>query len=31
VEAVARAHDGALTLTPRPAGGLRATVRLPRG
>ena len=31
VEAVARAHDGALTLAPRPAGGLRATVRLPRG
>ena len=31
VEAVVRAHDGALTLAPRPAGGLRATVRLHRG
>jgi two-component system sensor histidine kinase VanS len=26
---IARAHDGTLTLTPRTAGGLRATVRLP--
>jgi two-component system sensor histidine kinase VanS len=29
VDAVIRAHDGALTLSPRPGGGLRATVRLP--
>ena len=29
VDSITRAHDGALTLTPRPAGGLRATVRLP--
>ncbi len=29
VRSVAEAHDGTLTLTPRPAGGLRATVRLP--
>ena len=29
VESIARAHDGTLTLTPRPAGGLRVTVRLP--
>jgi two-component system, OmpR family, sensor histidine kinase VanS len=26
---ITQAHDGTLTLTPRPAGGLRATVRLP--
>ncbi|GHE41301.1 two-component sensor histidine kinase [Streptomyces longispororuber] len=29
VKSIVRAHDGALTLTPRPAGGLRVTVRLP--
>jgi two-component system sensor histidine kinase VanS len=29
VESITQAHDGTLTLTPRPAGGLRATVRLP--
>jgi two-component system sensor histidine kinase VanS len=29
VKSITRAHDGTLTLTPRPAGGLRATVRLP--
>jgi two-component system sensor histidine kinase VanS len=29
VESIARAHDGTLTLTPRPAGGLRVTVQLP--
>ncbi|MFE3458412.1 sensor histidine kinase [Nocardiopsis aegyptia] len=29
VDSVARAHDGTLTLVPRPAGGLRATVELP--
>ena len=29
VDSIARAHDGTLTLTARPAGGLRATVRLP--
>jgi two-component system, OmpR family, sensor histidine kinase VanS len=29
VKTIARAHDGTLTLTPRPAGGLRVTVRLP--
>jgi two-component system sensor histidine kinase VanS len=28
VESIAQAHDGALTLTPRPAGGLCVTVRL---
>jgi two-component system, OmpR family, sensor histidine kinase VanS len=28
-ESIARAHDGTLTLTPRDAGGLRATVQLP--
>ena len=26
---IAQAHDGTMTLTPRPAGGLRVTVRLP--
>ncbi len=30
VESIARAHDGTLTLTPRAAGGLCVTVRLPR-
>ncbi|MEU9452828.1 HAMP domain-containing sensor histidine kinase [Streptomyces sp. NPDC048277] len=29
VETVAQAHEGTLTLTPRPAGGLRVTVELP--
>ena len=29
VHSVVRAHDGTLDLTPRPAGGLRVTVRLP--
>lgn len=29
VERIARAHDGTLTLTPRPGGGLRVTVQLP--
>ncbi|SUA80279.1 Probable sensor histidine kinase TcrY [Nocardia otitidiscaviarum] len=29
VESITRAHDGTLTLTPRAAGGLRVTVRLP--
>ncbi|MGI5171492.1 sensor histidine kinase [Spirillospora sp. CA-253888] len=29
VKTIAQAHDGTLTLTPRPAGGLRATVELP--
>ncbi|WP_281176283.1 sensor histidine kinase [Pseudonocardia acaciae] len=29
VRSIAQAHDGALTLTPRPGGGLRATVELP--
>ena len=29
VKSITQAHDGALTLTPRPAGGLRVTVRLP--
>jgi two-component system sensor histidine kinase VanS len=29
VKSIAEAHDGTLTLTPRPAGGLRVTVRLP--
>src|SRR5436190_1820696 len=27
VKSITKAHDGALTLTPRPAGGLRVTVR----
>ena len=30
-KSIARAHDGTLTLTPRPAGGLRVTVQLPEG
>ncbi|MBQ0825490.1 sensor histidine kinase [Streptomyces tagetis] len=29
VKTITRAHDGTLTLTPRPAGGLRVTVELP--
>jgi len=29
VKSIAQAHHGALTLTPRPAGGLRVTVQLP--
>ena len=29
VNRIAQAHDGTLTLTPRPAGGLRVTVQLP--
>ncbi|WP_399894124.1 sensor histidine kinase [Streptomyces sp. BBFR51] len=29
VKTIAEAHDGTLTLTPRPAGGLRITVELP--
>ncbi|MFC9586222.1 sensor histidine kinase [Streptomyces yangpuensis] len=29
VHSIVRAHDGTLDLTPRPAGGLRVTVRLP--
>jgi len=29
VKSIAQAHDGTLTLTPRPAGGLRVTVHLP--
>jgi two-component system sensor histidine kinase VanS len=29
VSSIAQAHDGTLTLTPRTAGGLRATVQLP--
>jgi two-component system sensor histidine kinase VanS len=29
VKSITEAHDGTLTLTPRPAGGLRVTVRLP--
>jgi two-component system sensor histidine kinase VanS len=29
VKSITHAHDGTLTLTPRAAGGLRATVRLP--
>jgi two-component system sensor histidine kinase VanS len=29
VKSITSAHDGALTLTPRPAGGLRVTVQLP--
>jgi len=30
VKSIAHAHDGTLTLAPRPDGGLRVTVRLPR-
>ncbi|WP_079179112.1 sensor histidine kinase [Streptomyces humi] len=29
VRTIAQAHDGTLTLTPRPAGGIRVTVELP--
>jgi two-component system sensor histidine kinase VanS len=29
VKSIAGAHDGTLTLTPRPAGGLRVTVKVP--
>jgi two-component system, OmpR family, sensor histidine kinase VanS len=29
VKSITEAHDGTLTLTPRPAGGLRVTVKLP--
>jgi two-component system sensor histidine kinase VanS len=29
VKSIAQAHDGTLALSPRPAGGLRATVHLP--
>lgn len=29
VRTITRAHEGTLTLTPRPSGGLRVTVRLP--
>ncbi len=29
VKSITRAHDGILTLTPRPGGGLRVTARLP--
>jgi two-component system, OmpR family, sensor histidine kinase VanS len=29
VKSIAQAHDGTLTLTPRPAGGLHVTVQLP--
>jgi two-component system sensor histidine kinase VanS len=29
VKSIAQAHDGTLTLAPRPAGGLRVTVQLP--
>jgi two-component system, OmpR family, sensor histidine kinase VanS len=29
VKSITQAHDGILTLTPRPAGGLRVTVQLP--
>ena len=29
VKSIAQAHDGTLTLAPRPAGGLRATVQFP--
>ncbi|MBE1875541.1 sensor histidine kinase [Myceligenerans pegani] len=31
VRSIAQAHDGALALAPRPAGGLRVTVRIPAG
>ncbi|NKZ04289.1 sensor histidine kinase [Actinomadura latina] len=30
VHSIVRAHDGTLDLTPRPTGGLRVTIRLPR-
>jgi two-component system sensor histidine kinase VanS len=31
VRSITRAHDGTLTLAPRPDGGLRVTVQLPAG
>jgi two-component system sensor histidine kinase VanS len=31
VKSIAKAHDGTLTLAPRPTGGLRVTVVLPAG
>ena len=31
VKSITQAHDGTLTITPRPAGGLRVTVQLPAG
>jgi two-component system, OmpR family, sensor histidine kinase VanS len=31
VKSITQTHDGTLTLTPRPAGGLRVTVQLPDG
>jgi two-component system sensor histidine kinase VanS len=31
VKSITQAHDGTLTLIPRPAGGLRVTVQLPAG
>jgi two-component system sensor histidine kinase VanS len=31
VKSIAQAHDGTVTLTPRPGGGLRIKVRLPAG
>jgi two-component system, OmpR family, sensor histidine kinase VanS len=31
VKSITQAHDGTITLTPRPAGGLRITVQLPAG
>jgi two-component system sensor histidine kinase VanS len=31
VKSITQAHDGTLTLTPRPAGGLSVTVQLPAG
>jgi two-component system sensor histidine kinase VanS len=31
VKSISHAHDGTLTLVPRPAGGLRVTVQLPAG
>ena len=30
VKSITKAHDGSLELEPRPAGGLRVTIRLPR-
>jgi two-component system, OmpR family, sensor histidine kinase VanS len=31
VKSITQAHDGTLTISPRPAGGLRVTVQLPAG
>jgi two-component system sensor histidine kinase VanS len=31
VKSIAQAHDGTVTLSPRPGGGLRIKVRLPAG